>query len=213
MCQLPLKRSIASCVSPVLTRFTGTVEVTSYRGLLSVTSIYISINVTQMNNFFNQAYITGFTDGEGSFGIYFQKNSKFQLGYQVKYEFTIALHKKDQALLEMIKLSFNGVGGVHKHGKLSVHYRVSSIKDISIILDHFDKHPLITQKRADYELFKQAFELIERKEHLTLEGFREILSIKASMNLGLSDSLKEAFPGIVPVERPQVEHQVIADPS
>lgn len=48
-------------------------------------------------------FVTGFTDGEGSFGIYFAKNSKYQLGYQLKYEFTIALHKKDRALLENIK--------------------------------------------------------------------------------------------------------------
>jgi hypothetical protein len=70
--------------------------------------------------------VTGFTDGEGSFGIYFAKNSKYQLGYGLKYEFSIALHKKDQALLENIKFYFNGVGGIHKHGKESVHYRGAS---------------------------------------------------------------------------------------
>lgn len=161
----------------------------------------------------NQAYLTGFTDGEGSFGVYLAKNSTFKSGYQLKYEFTIALHNKDQALLESIKLSLNGVGAIHKHGKLSIHYRVSSVKDISIILDHFDKHPLITQKRADYLLFKRVFELVQRKEHLTPEGFREILSIKAVMNLGLSESLKEAFPGVVPGERPKVEDQVISNPN
>jgi hypothetical protein len=75
-------------------------------------------------------------------GYILQKNSKYQLGYQLKYEFTIALHKKDQALLENIKLSFNNVGGIHKHGEQSVHYRVSSMKDISIILNHFDNYPL-----------------------------------------------------------------------
>jgi hypothetical protein len=80
-----------------------------------------------------------------------------------------------------------------------------------IILDHFDKYPLITQKRADYLLFKRAFEIIQRKEHRTPDGFREILSIKAAINLGLSDSLKEAFPEIVPVERPKVEDQRILD--
>src|SRR5687768_9495288 len=38
-------------------------------------------------------FVTGFTDGEGSFGIYFPKSSQHKLGYQLKYEFTIALHK------------------------------------------------------------------------------------------------------------------------
>lgn len=157
--------------------------------------------------------MTGFTDGEGSFGIYFAKNSKYQLGYQLKYEFTIALHKKDQALLEKIKLYFNDVGGIHKHGKESVHYRVSSMKDISVLLNHFDNHPLLTQKRGDYILFKRVIALIQAKEHLTSDGFHEILSIRASMNLGLSDSLKEGFPNIVPVERPKVEDQIVSDPN
>lgn len=141
------------------------------------------------------------------------KNSKYQLGYQLKYEFTIALHKKDRALLENIKLYFNGVGGIHQHGKESVHYRVSSLKDVSIILNHFDNHPLLTQKRADYILFKRAIALIQGKEHLTSDGFHEILSIRAAMNLGLSDSLKEAFPNILPVERPKVEDQIVPDPN
>lgn len=158
-------------------------------------------------------FATGFADGEGSFGIYFSKKSGYQSGYQLKYEFTIALHKKDQALLESIKLSFNGAGGIHKHGEESVHYRVSSLKDVSLIVAHFDKYPLTTQKWADYQLFKRVLQLVQGKEHLATDGFREILSIKASMNQGLSDSLKEAFPGIIPVERPKVEDQKILDPN
>lgn len=48
------------------------------------------------------------------------------------------------------------------------------------------------------------FKLVERKEHLTAKGLRKILAIKASMNNGLSEGLKIAFPDIVPVARPLV---------
>ena len=34
-----------------------------------------------------------------------------------------------------------------------------------------------------------------------MEGLLEILAIKASMNNGLSDVLKDAFPNIIPVNR------------
>ena len=47
---------------------------------------------------------------------------------------------------------------------------------------------------------------MRRKEHLTLEGLRQILAIKAAMNLGLSEKLKVAFPDVVPVVRPLVEN-------
>ena len=65
--------------------------------------------------------------------------------------FQIGLHQKDRTLLEMIRLFF-GVGKISKHGKDSILYRVSSIKDLEVIIDHLKKYPLITQKRADYEL-------------------------------------------------------------
>ena len=70
-----------------------------------------------------------------------------------------------------------------------------------------------TQKQADYLLFKQAFNLFINKEHLTMDGLSKIASIKNSMNLGLSDALKVAFPNIVLVVRPLVENQSILNPQ
>ena len=46
---------------------------------------------------------------------------------------------------------------------------------------------------------------MDQKEHLNLEGIIKILSIRASMNLGLSRELKVVFPNITPVPRPLVE--------
>ena len=48
-------------------------------------------------------------------------------------------------------------------------------------------------------------DIMKRKEHLTQEGLIKILSIKASMNRGLSEKLKSDFRDVVPVERPLVE--------
>jgi len=110
--------------------------------------------------------------------------------------------------------SYLGVkGSIFTNNKIeSIELQAQSVKDLKIILNHFDKYPLITQKRADYELFKQAVELMEQKEHLTLEGLAKIVAIKASNNLGLSEELKAAFPTIVPVQRPKVEEILIPDP-
>ena len=79
---------------------------------------------------------------------------------------------------------------------------VQSQEGIRVIIDHFERYPLLTKKREDFLLFKQVFNLIDKKEHLTLSGLHKILSIKASMNLGLPESLKAAFPNITPVQRP-----------
>jgi hypothetical protein len=58
--------------------------------------------------------------------------------------------------------------------------------------------PLITQKGSDFQLLKQAYEIIKNKRHLTSEGLKQLVAIKSSMNLGLSDSLKAAFPDVLP---------------
>ena len=39
--------------------------------------------------------------------------------------------------------------------------------------------------------------------HHTLKGIQKIVNIRASLNTGLSDELKEAFPSVVPTLRLQ----------
>ena len=64
---------------------------------------------------------------------------------------------------------------------------------------------LLTKKRADFILFKEVLELMTNREHLTMEGLAKIVNIKASMNKGISEQLKEQFLDVVPVQRPIVE--------
>ena len=51
---------------------------------------------------------------------------------------------------------------------------------------------------------------MKEKRHLTPEGLLEIVKLKASLNLGLTDTLKLAFPYISGTSRPLVENQQIA---
>ena len=87
------------------------------------------------------------------------------------------------------------------------------MKLINVIIPHFEKYPLLTQKSADYLLFKKAIGLINEKKHLTIEGLENIISIKASLNLGLSDDLKISFPKISPITKPLVQLPKQLDPN
>lgn len=131
------------------------------------------------------AQVTGFTDAEGCFGLYIYKNKNYKTGWSINLVFQISLHEKDINLLEQFKLYF-GVGGISKHGSASLKYSVRSHKDMKIIIDHFDKFPLITNKLKDYKLFKLAYILFVKKEQLSIEGIKKLVSIKSEMNLGLS---------------------------
>ena len=61
-------------------------------------------------------------------------------------------------------------------------YRVSTIKNLKVIIQHFEDYSLLTDKQSDFLLFKETVELIESGEHLTLQGLNRIVSIKASLN-------------------------------
>jgi len=152
----------------------------------------------------NPKFVTGFTDGEGSFIIRVIKSSGYRLGWTVQPIFQIELHKKDENILKFVQ-SYLGVGNIYSSGtRSSLAYKVTSVKDLVSVINHFDKYPLITNKQADYLLFKKVVGMIQLKEHLTLDGLNKMVAIKASLNRGLSDELKAAFPHVIPVKRPIV---------
>jgi hypothetical protein len=155
-------------------------------------------------------FITGFSDAESYIFVTLDKQPRNKTGWNVRIGYVVGLHKKDKALLEQIK-SYFGVGEIYKQGEDAHVYRVSSVKDLAVIVRHFDKYPLITQKQADYLLFKRAFEIISRKEHLTEDGLRKIVAIKGSTNKGFPDALKVAFPTTELVQRPKVDNQEVND--
>jgi hypothetical protein len=160
-------------------------------------------------------WVTGFADAESSFSLKVSKSSSTRSGWNVIPEFQITLHSRDLLLLRKIH-SFFGIGIVgEREDRNQAYYSVQSARAIvNVIIPHFDRYPLITQKRADYLLFKQAVNLlIQGQARSSFEGIREILSLKGSMNKGLSDTLKLHFPDILLFPRPVVGEQGIQDPS
>ena len=55
--------------------------------------------------------------------------------------------------------------------------------------------------------------MVSNNEHLTMEGLSTIVNIRASLNLGLSKELKEAFPSFVCVDRAADFSITIRDPQ
>jgi len=121
------------------------------------------------------------------------------------------LHKKDLHILESIKNYF-GVGKIYDQGPEAIQYLVGSIEDLTVIVNHLNKYPLITKKSSDFLLFKLGLEIIKSKSHLIQEGLEKLISIKASLNLGLSKQLETAFPNVIPMTKVFNDHK-ISDPN
>jgi hypothetical protein len=132
-------------------------------------------------------------------------NAYLKTKWRVRPVFSITLHIKDLALLEAIQNTL-GIGNISKSKKMAI-FAVDSIKDISVIINHFDQYPLISYKLSDYLIFKKCFEIINKGKHLTDNGLLEILSLKSTLNLGLPDNLK-----IQAKDRPEYKFKGIPDP-
>ena len=104
------------------------------------------------------------------------------------------------------------VGNISKNGTNSVIYSVDSIKEIPVIINHFDQYPLITNKLSDYLIFKECFYIIKQGEHLNEKGLLKVLALKSSLNLGLPDKLKMAFPNVMEKVRPEYFFKGVPDP-
>ena len=63
----------------------------------------LAINYSKLDYKLNPWFITGFTDGEGSFILTIIKDNKYKLGWRAACRFVISLNKKDLKLLNKIK--------------------------------------------------------------------------------------------------------------
>ena len=53
---------------------------------------------------------------------------------------------------------------------------------VNIIIPFFEKYEIVGVKSLDFFDFKKAADIIKNKEHLSSEGFNEILKFKKGMN-------------------------------
>jgi len=105
---------------------------------------------------------------------------------------------------------------VKKNNRDEISLRINSVKElINFIIPHFLSYPLLSQKAADFLLFKEIIHLITTKINLQSESreeaLQQIINLRASMNLGLSDLQKSKFINSKPVYRQIINSDSIPD--
>jgi len=132
-----------------------------------------------------RSYITGFVDGEGSFTVSFNRRAKLKTKIEVRPSFSISQPKRNLRILQRIQRHF-GVGGI-RFSKRDQNYRyeVRSIDDlVRVIIPHFEKYPLQTTKKQEFELFKEICRLVHSKHHLNQDYLRRIIDLAYMMHGG-----------------------------
>nr|YP_009240562.1 LAGLIDADG endonuclease [Pyronema omphalodes]AMO66534.1 LAGLIDADG endonuclease [Pyronema omphalodes] len=131
-------------------------------------------------------WITGYTDGDGSFLINTFKSKSTTNGYSVIIIFQLTAHYSEIEFLRQIQDYFGGIGAiVISPDKTAVYFRVQKLSDILQIIippKDFVEYPLQSTKFVYFYLFKEVAFLLDKKAHLSLGGFQhwKVLSYKAA---------------------------------
>ena len=129
------------------------------------------------------SYISGFTDGEGTFSISFSQRPKLKTCIEVRPSFSISQHKRNLEILKEIRNYF-GVGAIRfSRRDQNYKYEVRSISDIvKVIIPHFIKYPLKTSKAKDFALFNEICKMISANLHLNTNYLTKIIDKAYLMN-------------------------------
>jgi len=104
-------------------------------------------------------YVTGFCDGEAAF-TYSRNGGTFAIYFGVKQK------EDSKQIIDDIWGYFGYVGNIYRDKgalprknsgftKPSVYYRVTKIDELKIIVDHFDKYPIQSdKKRSAYNIWR-----------------------------------------------------------
>lgn len=143
-------------------------------------------------------WILGFVDGEGCFSINFAKQPDrqeatrirrgYKTGYQISHHFAVVQGQRSLQSLGKIK-KFFGVGNIYRNRRHDNHkedmfcYKVCNRKElIEVIIPFFRRYKLQTSKSNDFLLFDQCVQLMQKDEHLTINGMLNIARLTQKMN-------------------------------
>ncbi len=127
-------------------------------------------------------WIVGFIDGEGCFHVGISRHDDLRCGFQILPELTVVQHKRDIDLLYELRSAMN-CGVVRRNHGERFCWRVRNLKNLyEVIIPFFDKYPLRSKKAIEFLKFRKVVMLMQKGDHLTEQGFRQITKIASEMN-------------------------------
>lgn len=123
----------------------------------------------------NDAWLAGFTDGEGCFACSIGEKKGFSFNFNIAQKWAINLK-----VLEHFSVLFrNGI--ISSHSVENVYeFRVGGLNNCKNIFPYFDNYPLYTKKSLSYKLWKDIHNNLVNKDHLD-ESKRQEMIEKAKM--------------------------------
>ena len=136
------------------------------------------------------AYLSGY--GEGCFCVTINKSKRHAFGWEIRSSFSVSQNRDRAEILRLYQQHF-GCGSIRPdRSDTTLKYEVRSVCDlVERVIPHFEKYPLLSSKRKDFEKFAVVCKKMSRGEHLTERGFREIVELAFTINTGKRKYPKE----------------------
>ena len=127
-------------------------------------------------------YIAGFVDGEGSFNVPIRRSTDRGLPFRVSLSFNVSqVGPEAPSLLK----SVFGVGTTRARGDGVWYFEITKPAELEArVFPFFDRFPLRLAKCCDLEVFRQITAMVQSGRHLSVDGFIEVLALRAPMNRG-----------------------------
>ena len=131
----------------------------------------------------NPWYVTGLTEGEGSFSVSFNLRKRLKVGIETRPSFSITLSKRDKELIKALR-DFFGCGGIRfSRSDNCYKFEVRSVDDLmGKVIPHFEAYPLQGAKAKDFELFKEICRMVKANLHLSLRYLPQIIEMAYQIN-------------------------------
>jgi len=138
--------------------------------------------LTRNTPFYLGYFLSGFTEGEGSFIVSIRKHPDYRIKWKTSLTFNVS-QKGDKILLLFKKVL--KCGHVRHRRDGICYFEVVDFKDIIFkVIPFFQKFPLMSEKAKDFKIFIKVANLMADKEHLNKNGLKKILKLRKPMNKG-----------------------------
>ena len=134
---------------------------------------------------FLSVYISGYVDGEGCFTVSISPRAKLLVGWEVRPSFSVGQNGDRPEVLHALQAYF-GCGSIRPdRSDRTLKWETRRLEDLlGRVVPHFERYPLLSGKRLDFERFAVVCRLMDAGWHRSRQGLIESVELARAMNPG-----------------------------
>lgn len=128
-------------------------------------------------------YLSGYTDGEGSFCVSFSPRRKLRIGLEVRPSFSVSQNSDRSEVLKLFQQTLDCGTIRPDRSDKTFKFEIRGLNDlIEKVIPFFKRFPLKSSKNRDFELFAQVCLLMNKGEQRKSSGLRRLIRLAVQMN-------------------------------